>query len=171
MTPHERVLELAPKITAIAHRFRRRTKRDVDPRDLEQDAYVALLKRAHRWDGRESFTTFNYLRISGAMIDGLRQWDSRRKGGKPRIYWKPIPERAENIWVSPEPSPLAQILDTELHGMIAELEPRERYIVQRYFFEAIPGSQIARELDMSESRLWQLYRHALETLKGQLQAA
>lgn len=170
MTPHERVLQLAPKIRATAKAFRRRTKRDVDPRDLEQDAYLALLKRADRFDGRESFNTFSYLRMQGAMIDGLRQWDSRRKGGKPRIYWYPIPERAGNIWPSPDASPLDQILDTELHGLVVGLEHRERYILQRYFFEGISGSQIARELHMSESRLWQLYRHALETLRGQLKA-
>lgn len=171
MTPHERVLELAPKITAIAHKFRRRTKRDVDPRDLEQDAYLALLKRAHRFDGRQSFTTFNYLRISGAMIDGLRQWDSRRKGGKPRIYWKPLPDNAENLWRSPDASPLDQILTTELQGVIAGLGYRERFIIQRYFFDSVGMPTIARELDLSESRAWQLYRQALKTLKGQLTVA
>ncbi len=47
----------------------------VDTRDLEQDAVQGLIEAAQRFDSSRgaTFTTFAYLRIRGAVFDGIRR--------------------------------------------------------------------------------------------------
>lgn len=160
------ILALSTKIYGCAMRLARQTHKHCDLQDMAQDAYLAIVKAAPRFDGRNSFNTFNYLRMRGAMIDGLRRWDHRERGGAPRVHWEQIPENAAASWPAETPSPERECLHRELHDALDDLPAQHQHVIRRFYFDYVPIIAIAEEMDLSESRIGQLKQEAIAALRG-----
>lgn len=143
--------------------------RRLDTRDLEQDAYLRCLPTLARYDGSTTFATFSFLRIRGAMIDGLRQWDNRRPGHR-RFYWEPLSPEVCDTLIDPEPAADRQVLYTELRAHVGRLDPRSQRVIDALYREEKRMREVADELGLSLSRVSQLHREALAALRVSLQA-
>jgi RNA polymerase sigma factor (sigma-70 family) len=159
------LLSLGPRIHQTAHAFARRTIREVDTRDLEQDAWLVCLKAQRRYRGTESFATFNYLRIPGAMIDGLRRWDNRRTS---RLYWESLDPEAAAQLPAVADDPDQAILKRELLAALHRLPPAEGWVLLRCFLDGVTQAQVATELGLSPSRVMQLKNQGLDQLRKEL---
>ncbi len=72
----------------------------------------------------------------------------------------------ERLFASPTPDPEAQLANRELlMAAIARLEPRDRQLLRLLYFEAHSQQEVSRRLNVSESRVCQLHRRALERLR------
>jgi RNA polymerase sigma factor (sigma-70 family) len=166
MTP-----ELLHAVRGHARRLGARHLGFLDLRDLEQDAYVAILESAGRYDGSTLLTTFLDHRIHGAMIDGLRKWaPHRRSDRRPCIEWRPLPDDADEIWPAPDTHPLDLLIAAqrahELRRALRRLPWRWRYLLYRRFYEQADHPTVARELGVSTNRAHQLQAKALARLKA-----
>jgi DNA-directed RNA polymerase specialized sigma24 family protein len=92
--------------------------RHLDLRDVEQEAWLAVCRRQHQWDGVQKLQTFYYLRARGAMIDYLRKALGRARAGcrpKPQVVsLDSIPDLDERPDLqSHDVSPLERLLIAE----------------------------------------------------------
>src|SRR5215471_4392993 len=65
-------------VQAIACKIKRRLPAHVDVEDLVQTGMIGLLEASHRFDAsrRVDFSTYANSRITGAILDELRKWDT-----------------------------------------------------------------------------------------------
>ena len=162
------VLKLTPAVKAVARQLLGPASRYQTPEDLEQDGWLALCQARSRYTGQCSFKTFTALRLRGAMIDGLRQWDSRHRGGKRRVEWYPLP-RDLSILVDAAPSTLDRLLNTERHLLLARaldrLSQTDRQLLDRHYTEGVSWADMARERGCTKSWVQQQARRALTRLR------
>lgn len=167
-TQHDDLLTLLPGIRAHAIKLAGPALAYVDLRDLIHDAFVACLRAQPRYNGRYALSTFHGLRIRGAMIDGLRKKDYRRRNGGRPIEFLPLTEidmerRADPQAVDPDRA----VLYRELREALTTLPPRSRTILIRWM-HGDTEKEIADALGISKSRMWQLRNEGLETLRSTL---
>ena len=174
MSPAEQLEALKPLIDFHARRVVGPAFPYVDRRDMEQDAAVAILQRAARFDGSTQLETFHERRIRGAMIDGLRRWHNKRPTLKHGIEWMPFEARYEQ---KPDAAPSVETRvikaeqETQVVAALAILSASEAYVIRRAFFEEASYDEIASELQRVKSRVYQLRRSALNKLRSHLDAA
>lgn len=164
---HRQVLSLGPTIGYLARMFAKRAGRFIDLRDMEQDAFLAVIVAQSRFDGREHFSTFNYRRIPGAMIDGLRRQENRR-GGKLRVHWEPLPENAENVYHAVEIPVERRVLYRELREALNCLPAELQTLIRLKYIDELPVGDIAAEFSRSEAWVYGRLREARTLLKGRL---
>ena len=173
-SPAEQLTALQPLIDFHARKLVGPAFRYVDRRDMEQDAAVAVLQRAGRFNGSVKLKTFHERRILGSMIDGLRRWHPKRKGRKHVIKWMAFePKHAQVADVTP--SHESTLLETQQHqrvaSALAQLPPDEAHVIRRRFFGEVSYEEIAAELGLSVGRVMQLRRSGLQSLRQRLEAA
>lgn len=157
------ILALQPVIALAARKLIGPARYFADPRDLEQDAFVRCLAAHDRYDGSFSVQTFHAKRIWGAMVDGLRRWEPRRR--KQRIRKESLSETANEKRVSPDPSPADLVLFADLRTAVATLPRRQAEVVRRYYFEGETDPEISRAMGLSKSRIFQLRCAAISSLR------
>lgn len=161
---HRQVLSLGPTIGYMARMFAKRAGRFIDQRDMEQDAFLAVIVAQSRYDGREHFSTFNYRRIPGAMIDGLRRRENRR-GGRLRVKWESLPDNAENAYAAIEVPIERRVLYRELREAMNRLPRELQKLVRLKYIEEWPVEDIAAAFDRSEAWVYGRLRDAREILR------
>lgn len=157
------------------------------PSHIERDELVSLgalgwAEARARFDQRRGvpFAGFAALRIRGAILDGLRACDTLSRGDRKRAKAEATPtaprifsdERELELAVAPEASASEKLqqseLVDELNQALATLPARDRYIVQRHFFDDVPMRAIGVELGVTESRISQIISACLGKLRRQL---
>lgn len=162
---HRDILRYGPQITRLAQKIAKGAPHWIDIRDLEQDAYLALLAAAPRYDGSTQFFTFIYPRMAGAMIDGLRRWQPRsRRRDAPFVLWRPLADA--DSWPAEGGDPEAATRAREVREALLRLPPRWAHVLKRRFFDEADHHTIARELGVTVNRVHQLHRKALDTLRA-----
>lgn len=171
----------------MARSMARRLPGSVERQDIESVAMVALTEAAHRYDRRRpsSFQAYAACRIRGAVLDELRRRDPVGRRERDRI--KQAEKRGvkrpgiriqslEDLRVS-EPAADARPVDEQayqrsrlsaLRGALGELPERMKRIISLYYSEGKTQAEIGAELGVTESRVCQLRRQALRTLRHQM---
>lgn len=167
---------------------RRQLPPHLDREDLIGAALIALVQAADQFDERRGvkFSTWAIAKMRGAVLEYLREADwlprlSREKvkrGEAEEIrvlsldtLLRPTGESGES-WLHQIPD-LASLpseramhsdLRARLNRCLSSLPERERRAVERYFFGDVTFLEISREMQISESRAYQLVDQA----KGRL---
>jgi len=132
--------------------------------DMVQFACLGYLNAKKRYKKKRgcSLAVFAWHRMCGAVRDGLRQFDPL-----PRTFRRDFPtvklERGVNPWEEPSyTTDLNYKLDTQakVRELLALLTPRQREVVELYFFKHLRLWQIGKRLKCSESRVCQILREA-----------
>lgn len=138
-------------------------------------------RRRARFDSSRGvpFAGFAAMRISGAILDGLRASDTLSRNDRKRAK-ADIAPTAQRI-VSDETEVEAAVgkeadaaellqrseLIEELRAALAQLPTREQYVVSRHFFDEVPMRAIGIELGVTESRISQIVTAAIGKLRRQ----
>ena len=137
--------------------------------ELSQWGLIGLWDGCRRWKGpAEEFHYYAYSRVKGQILDELR-----RNGPFPRRMAKNRRPRLTNIddevpLVS-EGTPVDELLHMkreiqEIVGNLSILTPNEQHIFTQHFMLDKPMVKIARSMGLSEPRISQLKRRAVEKL-------
>lgn len=177
------ILSLVPTARRIAqHRAR---MWGLPPDDAVGDAMVGVVQAVDRYDPDRGsdLLAFAHRRIVGAIIDGARErsWRPARGGAdvpdRPVVPLEAVPRNGEApVSTEPEcPSAQAALSHVEdvmvTQQLMAKLNRRHAWVVREYFLRSRPLKDIARELQVSESRVSQILSAAKRTMRAAATAA
>ena len=124
------------------------------------------------------FAGFAAMRIRGAILDGLRASDTLSRGERKRAKLDAAPTAARVIsddeqvaaavdagCVDAGESLVHDEMIDELRQALDTLSERERYIVQRHFFDEVAMRAIGVVLGVTESRISQIVTGAVARLR------
>jgi DNA-directed RNA polymerase specialized sigma24 family protein len=150
--------------------------RFLDVRDVEQEAWLAVCQRQHRWDGVQKVQTFHYLRARGAMVDYLRT----RLGRAARAGCRPRPTVVSlDAFADPDARGDIQTLacaplpDLPLfcQQLLRVLPSQERTVIERHYFHDDDFAVLAHEWGLSPSRVSHIHTRALQRLRDHVTAS
>lgn len=172
---HKAILDLLPQVRRCAQHVAKGGSGRHDLRDLEQDGLVALLKMAPRYNGSTKFTTFVGYRLKGAMIDGLRQWHPTRRrdkaAGRTIIQWEPLPDTFSQTEPSRAKASDEIALAGEVLALVATLPPKQARVLYALFWQEYSAKELAAELGICVTRVFQLRRKGLAKLRKVMKVA
>lgn len=153
----------------LAHRLCARLPSCVDVEELESDAYLGLIQAAKAFDPSHGtlFRTYAARRITGAMLDGLREREASRLVTRPRIHSLDAIVAAEDgrevtfADLLPDDAPpvgLELEMRDEAKFVLSHL-PREsrQQLIDRYF-HGMEQRQIAAKAGISASGVSQRFK-------------
>lgn len=195
------ILSLANTVNFQARRLRQQVGKKVDLDDLISDGWVGAIDAVDRFDQdqatnpnnwQQSLRTFATRRISGAMLDAMRERDhlSRtQRAGTSRIYADPSPPRSleEMAYVRgghgdsssdydeiPVPDEAAAKAFNHLESQVAlrqamkALSVAHQDVLSMYYFDGMPLHMIGLKYGYTESRACQVLRDARLRLRAEL---
>lgn len=167
------VLEHLPRVRMQALKFRRRLPACVEINDLVSDGIVGLLQAANAFDpGRGlQFWTFAQSRVRGAMVDGIRTDQGKRKYLRDRPLVVALSDDYDQV--DPSPSPLDRALRASharevartVRRTLRQVRPREAAV----FVASVRGESleaIGRRLGFNQSRASQLRARVVRALRA-----
>ena len=167
-------LELAG---AIAGHISKRLPRHLDIQDLHQDARLGLLCAAAAYDARKRvpFAAFARQRISGAIVDGLRQNDHLSRSARARVKAEggeapapaslTFPDRIPGTLEPPDRHAAQAECQRLLNAAAAALPMRLRIVLHAYYHCGQTMRVIGENLGISEGRVSQIHARALRLLR------
>lgn len=190
MTPDQErlVVDNLDLVRAIARQVSIRTRQDYD--DLHQDGCVGLLDAAEKYDGRGNFRGYAYVRINGAIIDGMRRMDvvTRRSMHDPdAVYLQPMKSLDESLkhgeeWKNanghtladliPDPNPGPEALAVEddlVTWTLSRLTDREQAIYAAWLWDDRTMLSLAEDMGVTESRVSQIAGNARRRIRAELE--
>jgi len=193
---NEALLEWYPMVERIAHRAASTygLPNGVDTDDLVSSGVLGLAEAFDRYDPQRgvAFEAYAIPRVKGAIIDAIRaaDWVPRKARQRSRMTGEPVAvlvsidesrssdegdqTTADRIADDHLPEPGAEMLAAEnrreLVGALNRLPERERMIVTLHYFERVALQDIARALNVTESRVSQLHTRALRMLRAAIEA-
>jgi RNA polymerase sigma factor for flagellar operon FliA len=167
-------------VRQIAASVARRLPSHVDRDELVSLGALGWAEARVRFDASRGvpFAGFAAMRIRGAILDGLRAVDTLSRADRKRAKADSSPtaprivsdesEIASAVADEDDASELLQKeeLRHELAVALEALPARDRYIVQRHFFDDVPMRAIGIELGVTESRISQIVTAAIGKLRS-----
>ena len=160
--------KLANKYRGIAQ------ERFLDPEDLEQYAYLGLVRALKYFDSRNVMNVVREAR-------GLRCSKEHQKQMDTISLDAPLPGQEDDeitlldALENPEPSPAKRIengeLQEQLRAAIGALSPRQKEIIRLRYIDGMKLREIAERIGISYQGVLSAERHALEKLRKSLWAA
>lgn len=169
-------------VRQIAASVARRLPSHVDRDELVSLGALGWAEARARFDASRGvpFAGFAAMRIRGAILDGLRACDTLSRGERKRAKadCEPTAQRIVSdesevdaaIAADADASEILQNeeLRAELRAALDQLPARERYIVQRHFFDDVPMRALGLELGVTESRISQIVTATIGKLRSTL---
>lgn len=147
--------------------------------DLYNEGALALHQAVISGDSNESFSEYARLRVRGAMLDHIRSlyWDrrmrrkNRRDGGsKVFLAYMHVDESLENFLEkflgtghNPEPE------NAFFTNSFLKLRKKEQMVLRLFFARDMNGRAIARFLGVSEPRINQIKKDAIDKLRKKME--
>lgn len=151
------------------------TRRHDDYEEVVADALLGLVQAARAFDSSHGnkFITYASEHIRGAILDGFRARSRRKRDDEKRGFEEPIMLNIDDRELGIDPADLLE--DTEAEALANLVRPRlwslvdklpERYqrLIRRRYVEGIQSKELARLEGISDSRMSQLTRKALNKL-------
>jgi RNA polymerase sigma factor for flagellar operon FliA len=168
-------------VRQIAASVARRLPTHVDRDELVSLGALGWAEARVRFDASRGvpFAGFAAMRIRGAILDGLRACDTLSRADRKRAKADSSPtaprivsdESEVDAAVADEADASEILLNEELRGelrvALEQLPARDRYIVQRHFFDDVAMRAIGIELGVTESRISQIVTAAVGKLREQ----
>lgn len=180
------VCHYLPLVKLVARSAGRRIHESYRP-DLISFGVIGLMDAIDKFDARVGvqFETYAARRIRGAMLDGMRasRWFPRGAEHRASRRIQEVVAVDFQTAQSPHGYPLAETLSDRVESLpgdeaelaaehqevvraIDSLPQRERRVVLDYYFERRRLAVIGAEMGISESRVCQLHRRALQVLRS-----
>lgn len=163
---YEVTAEDVRRVRAIAGTLWLRVPPSLDFEDLVSEGLLALMRVSARFDpsrGLQPWTLFDY-RVRGAMRDLIL---ARRKiDYRYGIDLADVPEVRAMAWPPMDGTIEAEQRVAELRRAFRYLSRRQKLVLRRRFRDGREVAEIARELSLSETRVRQIQRAALDRLRG-----
>lgn len=168
-----------PLARRIAHAFKRRVPANVDVEDLVAAAMSGLWDaiRFHPEAG-PGFEHYAAMRVRGAVIDELRSqdWLPRRhralveegKVARVRVIYDEEENRRAAGEGDPESDAVRKAISEALVDRLRFLMPRERHVVEAYYFREEKLRDIGKRMGISEPRVSQIHSRAVEKLRARV---
>jgi len=167
--------------------------------ELVNTGIIGLIKAIDKFDKKKAqFSTYAYIKIRGEILDYLRSLhimprSMREKIKKEKEEGRDVPlsnlaimismekalgaedggTRLIDVMVSDDIGPEDRAVTSQLHERIEqaleELSEKERRTLQMFFFEELEPKEIARVLQVSQSRVSQIKTQAINKLRKLLQ--
>lgn len=146
-----------------------------EARDVSQEVFVRLYRRAGSFGGRARFSTWFYRLVVNLSLDHQRRarwWRRLVRGGGPDGRDDDRPDLLERLPAS-GPDPI-ETLDRDrrmkrLWAAVDRLAPRQRAAVLLHVQEGLPTRDVAAALECSEATVRVHLHRALTTLKKTLE--
>jgi RNA polymerase sigma factor (sigma-70 family) len=175
MTREALILSGVPLAKREARKLSGRLRMMQHREDMESAGYAALCKAADQFDAGRGvkFTAFAALRVRGAMIDYVRRINQsrrfKRKGlQSPQFSSLAIhsdeSERARQLAAPQRPPTFMESADA-VTALTCGLSPKARRMLIAYYAEGKTQDRISREMNLSPSRVSQLFARALSRLR------
>ena len=129
--------------------------------ELRSAAYMGLVDAAAKYDGSKPFNVYASFRIFGEIKDYLRTlyWGGRGQDVKVSSWDDTYDNAAE-----PEPENFDEFFD----GIAKNLSPLAKRILRMYYAEDLTIKEVAAEVGLSPTRVFQLLKSSLQTLRKDL---
>lgn len=155
------VEDYQPLLRSIAWTFRRRLEFD----DACSYGAFGLMEAAKSFrQGSGSFGAYARTKIRWSIIDGVRH-----EIGRVGLHYIPVmplcDEIAERLEDDSSPGMDIMLEAAELRRAVSRLTPRSRQILEGYYFGGRTFREIAKVMELSESRVGQLHRTAIGELR------
>ncbi len=163
--------------------------------DLANYGAIALLDLIERFDGARGveFTAFAAKRLSGSMLDGIRQMDwvprnvriKAKKGectakhmkSLEEEHWSERDDGGRADWFSGTIRSMLKLKGTseseqQMHaqdfwdGMLKGFNPQERNVLTLYYRDHLTMKEVGRRIGLSESRVSQMHTSIVERLQA-----
>lgn len=163
------------RVEIIAKKHLRYLPSSVNIDDLVSFGMIGLVYALRGYDPERNnqFQTYATLRITGAMLDGLRNWYGRKGSARREAVVFDINSDDISIEILDGYSPeaLAEKKETVwiVRKAIKELPPKERAIVTMHDLEGKTLEEIGKVFDLTESRIGQIRKEALLHLRTKLE--
>jgi RNA polymerase sigma factor (sigma-70 family) len=158
----------------------KKTPSRVHADDLVACAYLVLLKVLPTWDARRSGDRRHFLwdRVRYRVIDELRDENEMHRGAAIEPQTVSLDGRApaddrEDVDDRPLAVPAdqeRQALHAEIRAAVDTLKPRLAQVIRERFYRDRSHLDIGREMNVNESRVSQLQKEAIATLRSKLAA-
>jgi len=129
--------------------------------ELKSAAYMGLVDAANKYDGSKPFEIYASFRIFGEIKDYLRTlyWNGRGQSAK-------VNSLDESYDYAGEPEP--DNFDEFFEGITKELNPLGRKVLRLYYAEDLTLKEIAAQVGLSVTRVYQLLQVNLKLLRNNL---
>ena len=129
--------------------------------ELQSAAYMGLCDAAAKYDGSKPFKVYATFRIFGEIKDYLRTlyWAGRGQSVKVSSWDESYDYAAET-----EPESFDEFFD----GISKNLSPIGKKVLRMYYAEDLTIKQIAEQVNLSATRVFQLLKSNLQTLRKDL---
>jgi len=160
MTTEELVLKYVPLANKLAFDKKRNLPKHVDVEELQSAAYLGLVEAASRFDESKgiAFSTFAYPRISGAILDHLRQQSWGKRTDPKAAYSLDTPTSDDDnvamkdMLVAEEDSNADELLEMVSN----EFDDQAQKVMKLYFIDDCSMKEVGEQFGVSESRISQL---------------
>jgi RNA polymerase sigma factor (sigma-70 family) len=183
MTPQQfKTIDKKVRNTARAYCARAKGKgRGLSFEDTVSDGWVGALKAFPRFDERRGYKLESFLgpRILGAILDSARRQDPLSRLHRKAIKEDKLPgvftfstDGIEKTLPLPDPGACRNVEQAEARLQFEQmlkqttLSAREEKFVERRWVEGMSFKQIARELEVNESRASQIAREIVEKIRA-----
>jgi RNA polymerase sigma factor FliA len=181
------VSEHIPLVRSLARRMAPTARPFLEMGDLVSIGTEALLQASRRFDRsrKVAFGSFAYRRVRGAMIEGLGAAGPHSRGRRRRRLGRPEPRPLPVLCEYDDrrhaaagrrelTATLAERIDgcrlaERLAAALDQLDPRERELVRRHYFDGEPMQDIALDLGISRSWASRTHARALARLRDALE--
>ncbi len=136
--------------------------------DMVQEGTVGLIDAVERFEPARGFrfSTYATYRIRGAVLNALRRERSQARPADDPDGLSGALERLEDAAAE---EALGAVEDAVLAAQLAQglgrLPPRERAVVEAFYFQPRGPAEVAQQLGVSVSHLYRLHHRALEVLR------
>lgn len=146
---------------------------------------IGLWQASQRYDASCGTTLWqwSYRRVKGAMMDEMRRQDAVSRFYRTRLKTEDpvamgfvmphhcVLEAAKNVSSSdnPEKSSHAAVRAQMVRSAMAKLSPKDNQLLHRLYFQGQTLNEIGRAWALTEGRICQLKKAALEELKARLE--
>ena len=151
--------------------------------DLISWGLIGLVQAARAWDPQQgSFATLACKAVERTIVRGVqREWHPEQAAATvslDALMGNPDGEGQEGRMVdrlADDQDVERELLEgesrTAVRGAVGKLEPAERRLIERRFYEEVPLRKVAEELGVSRQTVYHRQQVALRRLRGALSAA
>lgn len=159
MNTQELIEKYVPLANKLAFDKKKTLPRHVDVEELQSAAYLGLTEAASRFDESKgiAFSTFAYPRISGAIVDHLRQQSWGKRTDPKAVYSLDIPisdddRSMKDMLVAKEESKTDEMLEV----VSKDFDEQAEQVIRSYFIDDCSMKEVGEQFGVSESRISQL---------------
>jgi RNA polymerase sigma factor (sigma-70 family) len=157
---------------------------DMEREDLVSWGMIGLLQAARAWDPERSgsFSTLACKAIERMIVRGVsREWKPEKAAATLSldglIFGEASEGREERFvdQIAGAHDVEQELLDSEtgmaVRSAIEELQPEQRQLIERHFYEGVPVREIAQELGLTRQGVYMRQKNILQQLRDRLAPA